>query len=144
MPIIRWLKLANRINIALLSRGLGPATQRVLTVAGRNTGVPRRTPIAIVTLAGERYIIAGYPSAAWVRNVRAAGTATLSRGAQVERVELHEVSVGDRVPVLREFLRTIRGGRSFLTVGAGATDAKLTEAAGEHPVFRLDRDRRRT
>lgn len=133
----RWLKFANRLNIAMLSRGIGPATQRVLTVPGRTSGVPRRTPIAIVTLGDERYIVAGYSKAAWVSNVRAAGKVTLSRGGDVEQVTLRELPVDERTPVLREFLRTIRGGRSFLTVDSRATDAELAEAAGEHPVFRL-------
>jgi deazaflavin-dependent oxidoreductase (nitroreductase family) len=133
----RWLALANRLNIAMLARGVGPATQRVLTVAGRSTGEPRRTPIAIVTLGEQRYIVAGYPKAAWVKNVRAAGRGTITRGRIVEKVELEELPVDQRAPVLREFLRTIRGGRSFLTIGSGATEQQVAEAAREHPVFRL-------
>jgi hypothetical protein len=34
----RWLKYANRINVALLGRGIGPASQRLLSVPGRNNG----------------------------------------------------------------------------------------------------------
>lgn len=133
----RWLKTANRLNIALLSRGIGPATQRILTVPGRSSGLPRRTPIAITTLAGSRYLVAGYDTSDWVKNLRAAGHGTLSRGVSVEEVELVEIPAEERVAVLREFLRTIRGGRSFVTVGANASDAELREAADRHPVFRL-------
>jgi deazaflavin-dependent oxidoreductase (nitroreductase family) len=134
----RWLKLANRLNIAMLSRGIGPSTQRVLTIAGRTTGLPRRTPIAIVELDGARYIVAGYPSADWVKNARAGSRATLSRGGASTTVRLVEVPAAERPPILREFLRAIRGGRSFLTVGAGSTDADVVIAAEEHPVFRLE------
>jgi hypothetical protein len=134
----RWLKLANRLNIAMLSRGIGPPTQRVLTIAGRSTGLPRSTPIATVELGGSRYIVAGYPSSDWVKNARAGGHATLSRGATSSPVTLVELPVSQRVPILREFLRTVRGGRSFLTVGSGSTDAELAAAAAEHPVFRVD------
>jgi deazaflavin-dependent oxidoreductase (nitroreductase family) len=127
----------NRLTIAMLARGVGAAPQRILTVAGRSSGLPRRTPIAIVTLGAQRYIVAGYPKAAWVKNARAAGRGTLSRGKAVEKVNLEEVPVSERAPVLREFFRTIRGGRSFLTIGPSATDAQVADAAREHPVFRL-------
>jgi deazaflavin-dependent oxidoreductase (nitroreductase family) len=134
----RWLKLANRLNIAMLNRGIGPAAQRVLTVPGRSTQLPRRTTIATVELDGARYIVAGYATSDWVKNVRAAGRATLSRGAGSTPVTFIELPVAERVPILREFLRTIRGGRSFLTVGLRATDAELAIAAAEHPVFRVE------
>jgi deazaflavin-dependent oxidoreductase (nitroreductase family) len=134
----RWLKLANRLNIAMLSRGIGPATQRVLTIAGRSTGLPRRTPIATVQLGGALYIVAGYPSSDWVKNAQAGGQATLSRGATRATVTLVELPVSERPPILREFLRTVRGGRSFLTVGSNSTDAEVAAAAVEHPVFRVD------
>jgi deazaflavin-dependent oxidoreductase (nitroreductase family) len=133
----RWLRFANRVNIALLSRGIGPTTQRILTVAGRSSGLPRRTPIAIATLGGTRYIVAGYESADWVKNVRAAGHGTLTRGSAYEEVGLVELAVDERAPILREFLRTIRGGRSFVTASANASDAELRDAAERHPVFRL-------
>jgi len=133
----RWLRVANRLNIAMLRRGIGPETQRVLTIPGRISGLPRRTPIAIVALRGAQYIVAGFPSSDWVKNARAAGHGTLSRGSASTQVELAEIPVEDRLPILREFLRTIRGGRSFLTVGARASDAELAAAAPGHPVFRL-------
>jgi hypothetical protein len=133
----RWLTVANRLNIAMLARGIGPSTQRVLTVPGRTSGLPRRTPIAVVALDGTDYIVAGYPSSDWVKNVRSAGRGTLSRGTVATPVEITELPVDQRVPVLREFLRTIRGGRSFLTVDARATDEELAKAASGHPVFRI-------
>ena len=134
----RWLTAANRLNIAMLNRGLGPTTQRVLTIPGRTTGQPRRTPIAIVEFEGARYIVAGFPSSDWVKNARAAGRGTLSRGSVTKAVTLTELRVEERLPILREFLRTIRGGRSFLTVGAGASNEEFAAAAAEHPVFRID------
>jgi hypothetical protein len=131
------LKVANRLNIALLSRGIGPATQRVLTITGRTSGQPRRTPIALVSVQGVSYIVAGYPSSDWVRNARVAHRGTLSRGSTSTPVQLVEVPIEQRPPVLREFLRTVRGGRSFLTVDARATDDELVAAAPGHPIFRI-------
>jgi F420H(2)-dependent quinone reductase len=133
-----WLKIANRLNIAMLSRGIGPATQRVLTIPGRASGLPRQTPIAVVALGGSNYLVAGYQTSDWVKNARASGKGTLRRGKLNQAVALVEVPLAERLPILREFLRTIRGGRSFLTVGAGATDAEVMAAAAVHPVFRVD------
>jgi hypothetical protein len=133
-----WLKIANRLNIAMLSRGIGPATQRVLTIPGRSTGLPRQTPIAVVALGGSNYLVAGYQTSDWVKNARVAGKGTLRRGKLSESVTLIEVPLDQRLPILREFLRTIRGGRSFLTVGSDATDAEVVAAAAVHPVFRVD------
>jgi deazaflavin-dependent oxidoreductase (nitroreductase family) len=132
-----WLRIANRLNIALLSHGIGPLPQRVLTIPGRKTGLPRRTPIAVVSLGGEEFLVAGYSSSDWVRNARAAGRGMLSRGSVRRAVELEEVPEADRAPILREFRRTVRGGRSFLTISARATNAELVAAAHEHPVFRI-------
>jgi deazaflavin-dependent oxidoreductase (nitroreductase family) len=133
----RWLKVANRVNIAMLTRGIGPATQRVLTIPGRTSGLPRRTPIATVAFQGAVYLVAGYSSSDWVKNARAAGSGTLSRGGHSATVTLVEIPVEQRAPILREFLHTIRGGRSFLTVGSQATDAEMASAANVHPVFRV-------
>jgi deazaflavin-dependent oxidoreductase (nitroreductase family) len=133
-----WLKIANRLNIAMLQRGIGPANQRVLTIPGRTTGLPRTTPIAIVAFVGGLYIVAGYPSSDWVKNARAAGSGTLSRGSTSIAVKLVEIPVTDRGPILQEFLRTVRGGRSFLTVGSRATDAEIAAAANVHPIFRVE------
>lgn len=121
----------------MLTRGIGPPTQRVLTIPGRVSGLPRQTPIAVVTLAGDDYIVAGYPDSDWVKNARATGSGTLARGAVSRSVRLTELPVDQRVPVLRQFLITIRGGRSFLTVGSRASDDELAVAASGHPVFRI-------
>jgi deazaflavin-dependent oxidoreductase (nitroreductase family) len=134
----RWLTAANRLNIAMLNRGVGPTTQRVLTIPGRTSGQPRRTPIAIVEFEDAQYIVAGFPSSDWVKNAHAARRGTLSRGSVTKAVTLTELRVEERPPILREFLRTIRGGRSFLTVDARASDEEFAAVAAQHPVFRID------
>ncbi len=134
----RWLKYANRINVALLGRGIGPASQRLLSVPGRNTGMRRTTPIAVVAIDGERYIVAGYETSDWVKNARIAGWAVIGRGKTNERVTLTEVPPDHSIPVMREFARVVRGGRSFLTVRATGSDAEFAEASSHHRVFRLN------
>ncbi len=134
----RWLRVANRLNIAMLSRGIGPASQRILTIPGRVSGVPRSTPIATVDWQGAVYLVAGFENAQWVKNARAVGHGTLSRGPSTRSVSLFEVPAEDRMPMLREFLRTVRGGRSFVAVPRRPSEQQFREAADRHPVFRVE------
>ena len=120
----RWLALVNPINRMLLARGIGPAPQHLLSIAGRVTGKLRTTPIAVVTVDGQRYVVAGFDGADWVKNARVARRAQLRRGRRIEWVTLHEVADCD--PILTEFARQVRGGQRFLTEGAS------------HPVFRVE------
>ncbi len=133
-----WLKLASRLNVPLLRGGFGPAAQRLLSVPGRRTGLLRTTPIAAVEVDGHRYIVAGWETSDWVRNARTAGWGIVGRGRHSERVQLIEVPVDERLPILREFARHVRGGRAFLTVAADASDDDFAKASANHPIFRLE------
>jgi F420H(2)-dependent quinone reductase len=134
----RWLTLANRLNVSLLRRGIGAGPQRLLSVPGRRTGLLRTTPVALVEVEGHRYIVAGWETSDWVRNARAAGWGIVGRGRQSERVRLTELAINERMPILREFARNVRGGRAFLTVAADASDDDFAKASANHPTFRLD------
>ena len=130
-PPPRWMV---RLNVAFLRRGLRVGSQYLLTVPGRRSGVPRSTPISVVTLDGERYIVSAFSEADWVKNVRAAGTASLRRGSQVEAVGLVELPDVERDPVLRAFLRQVPGGVRFF---ASSEPDAVVAAASRYPVFRV-------
>jgi hypothetical protein len=130
----RW---AIRLNIFMLRLGAPIGTQRVLSIVGRRSGLLRHTPVSVVSLSGERYIVAAVASADWVGNARAAGTGELSRGRTREVVRLVELPVADRPPVLRGFLRQVRGGARFFG-GSPDPEGIAAAAAAEYPVFRLD------
>jgi len=132
----RWLKYVNPINRFLLRCGIGPSPQHLLTIAGRNSGKPRTTPVAVVTFRGERYLVAGYDSSNWVKNARVAGRGELQRGRKIEPVELVEVPTEKRAEILQLFAQKIRGGRAFLSVPPDAPYSAFAEAAPRHPVFR--------
>lgn len=129
-----WLKWVNPINRFLLRRGIGPAPQHLLTIAGRRSGTPRATPIAVVVFEGRRYVVAGFDGSDWVKNARAAARAQLRRGRVVEEVGLAEVPVNERAPILRLFAKTVRGGQSFVADGEPA----------RHPIFELISPRARS
>jgi deazaflavin-dependent oxidoreductase (nitroreductase family) len=129
----RWLALINPVNRFFLARGLGPAPQRLLTVPGRRSGRPRTTPVAVVEVSGQRYLVAGFAVSDWVRNARAAGQGTLRRGRVTETIRLRELPVAERVPILAAFVEQVPGGRSFLS-----SSSDFVEAADQHPVFAID------
>ena len=95
--------------------------------------------MAAIEVEGNRYLVAGWESSDWVRNVRTAGWGIVGRGKHTERVQLTEVPVAERLPILRQFARHVRGGRAFLTVAADASDDDFVKASADHPIFRLDR-----
>ena len=97
----RWLELANPLIVALQRRGVVIGTMRLLSVPGRKSGQLRTTPVSPLTVRGERYIIAGLEGADWVKNARVAGWGILARGRDRERVNLVELPLQERPPVLR-------------------------------------------
>ena len=71
-----------------------------------------------------------------MKNARAATSATLGHGRSVETVRLVELPEAERGPILRAFIRKVRGGRRFFDT----TEADAVVAtAGRYPVFRVDR-----
>ena len=136
-----WLGPASRFNTWLLRRGLSIGTQHVLTVPGRTTGIMRSTPVSLVTVDGDRFVVSG-EGLAWVANARAAGWGVLERRRRAERVTLTELEPTERGPVLRAFWHQVPHGRQFIARFFGLApdaDADAFEAAAPRcPVFRID------
>jgi deazaflavin-dependent oxidoreductase (nitroreductase family) len=124
-----------RLNVAVLRRGLKVGSQHLLSVRGRKSGVERVTPVSLVTVHGNRYIVAAFADADWVKNVRAEGTGSLARGRQRDSVRLVELPVAERGEILRAFLEQVPGGVRFFD--SPAPD-DVVAAADRYPVFRVD------
>ncbi len=138
-----WLKPWNKVFIQLSRLGLsfGGESSVVLTVAGRKTGAPRSTPVTPMTVDGKRYVVAGFPGADWVRNVRAASEVTLTRGCTRVRVRLVELSAEEARPLLRVWPTEVPTGVGFMKRSGLVKDGRPEEfeaLAGTCPVFRFD------
>ena len=129
----------NRLVAGCTRIGLSLWGSRLLEVSGRSSGALRTTPVNVLIVDGERYLVAPRGVTQWVRNVRAARTAGLRLGRRVETVELVEVDDLDKPAILRPYLRrwSWEVGSFFDGVGADSTDEQLLAAAPDHPVFRL-------
>jgi hypothetical protein len=73
--------------------------------AYRNTGVWHSTPVSLLSVEGQRYLVSARGETQWVRNIRVSRTARITRGRESETVHVEEVANQDRPPVLRAYLR---------------------------------------
>ena len=96
-----WLPVLNRVIVGLQRVGFVVGSMHVLAVPGRRSGVMRSTQVSMMTVDGERYIVAGLDDADWVLNDRAAGRGVLQRGRTDEQVSLMELPVEEKRDVLR-------------------------------------------
>ncbi|OBF04743.1 deazaflavin-dependent nitroreductase [Mycobacterium sp. ACS4054] len=138
-----WLKPANKVFIQMSRLGMsfGGESPVVLTVKGRKSGAPRSTPVTPMTVDGHQYVVAGFPGADWVANVRAAGEATIARGRHVQRVRMAELSVDDARPILRLFPTEVPTGVGFMKRAGLVTEGRPEEfeaLAGRCAVFRFE------
>jgi deazaflavin-dependent oxidoreductase (nitroreductase family) len=114
----------------------GPRTH-LLTVPGRVSGKPWSTPVSIVRMGDERWLVAPYGDRNWVKNARAAGRVELRRGRRRERLGVEELAPAEAVPVLREYYRLGRVTRPFFAVTLDSSAEQWLADAPRHPVFRL-------
>ncbi len=130
-------RLINALFRAMTSLGVGASYRHMLTVPGRTTGRLYSTPVDVITVDGERWLVAGYGPASWVRNVRAAGEATVSRGRHSQRFQVKEAGATDAVPVLRKYISEIRVTRPYFDATQDSPDEDVAAELPRHPVFRL-------
>ena len=138
-----FARMGNVMTTALLRAGFklvgfGNYPMYLLTVNGRKSGQPRTISIAIIERNGKRYLGAPFGVVAWVRNLRAAGAATLTRGRRAETVSATELPPSEAALVLRE---EVKGGNPFSSYFGVTAESSLEEferAAASHPLFLLE------
>jgi deazaflavin-dependent oxidoreductase (nitroreductase family) len=127
--------------VAVLTRlGLSVLGSRVLEVRGRKTGQARQVPVNLLSLEGDRYLVAPRGETEWVRNVRADdGRLALLLGRKRDQLRAVELDDSEKVPVLRAYLKRWKAevGVFFDGVGPDSSDEELAAIAPRHPVFRL-------
>jgi deazaflavin-dependent oxidoreductase (nitroreductase family) len=129
----------NEIVAALTRAGISIWGSRVLGVRGRKSGEMRTTPVNLLTVDGERYLVAPRGVTQWVRNIRAAGEAELRVGRRVEPVRVAELADDEKPDLLRAYLKRwkFEVGVFFDGVDASASDETLRRIAPGYPVFRV-------
>jgi deazaflavin-dependent oxidoreductase (nitroreductase family) len=132
------VRTGNALVTALLRAGVKLGSMSLLTVRGRKSGQPRTTPVAVIERDGERWLVAPFGDVNWVRNLRAAGEATLKRGRRAETVTARELSTEEAAVILK---RSLDGAPAFLRqyfdVSPASPLADFVREAPQHPVFRV-------
>jgi deazaflavin-dependent oxidoreductase (nitroreductase family) len=132
-------KLFNSTVAGLTRLGVSVWGSRVLRVRGRKSGQWRSNPVNVLTVDGERYLVAPRGETEWVRNFRVSHQGELVLGRKVEQFGAEELGDEDKVEILRAYLRRwkFEVGRFFDGVSADSPDPELRRIAPEHPVFRI-------
>lgn len=127
-------------GVAWLARhGVSVMGTRLLSVRGRKSGELRSTPVNLMHVDGERYLVAPRGHTQWVRNLRAAGEGQLTLGRRTETFHAIELSDEDKPPLLRTYLEkwAWEVGRFFEGVDKNSPDEVIRGIAPGFPVFRL-------
>jgi hypothetical protein len=81
--------------------------------------------------------VAPYGDVGWVRNARAAGQVTLSRGGRSETLPIRELPPAEAAPVLQRYVTRVPITRPYFDVRLDSPLAAFVQEAPRHPVFRL-------
>jgi deazaflavin-dependent oxidoreductase (nitroreductase family) len=73
-------RAVNAVVTPLVKLGVTPRNTVLLTTTGRKSGQPRTTPVSLVDLEDERWLVSSYGDVGWVHNVRALPRVVLRRG----------------------------------------------------------------
>ena len=125
----------------LLAAGVPLGFNGLITIRGRKSGLPRTTPVAIIAVAGRRWVWAPWGEVHWVRNLRAAGRATITLRGRKEEVRrpswTRRSGSGSFATSSVPLARSIPFGVSFIRIVDGVDVRRPVEAAEGRRVFEL-------
>jgi deazaflavin-dependent oxidoreductase (nitroreductase family) len=135
------VRLFSPILKFLLVAGMPMGFNGLVTIRGRKSGLPRTTALAIIAVGGRRWVWAPWGEVQWVRNLRAAGRATISVRGRNEEVSATELDPAERVGYFRDVLaplaRSIPFGIQFFRLVDGVDLSDPVAAAEGRRVFEL-------
>ena len=139
---MKYARFYNPIVSFLLRLGMPIGPQALLTVRGRNSGLPRTTPVALNPHEAGWLLVSVYGPVDWVKNLRAAGEAVVTKRRRTFQVTSQELPVEQAGPIVRDLLaslspivRPVIG--AYFTTDPSAPIEAWQEEARKHPVFIL-------
>ena len=131
-------RMLNRLVTLYVKMGLPPRKYHLLTVRGRISGRMLTTPVSVMETRGQRWLVCPYGERQWVKNARAAGEVSLSRGRRTEDVRVEE----ERDPVksaevIKRYIRQEPITRRFFNVTPDSPMEDFVREAPRHAVFRI-------
>jgi len=142
-----WYLRGQGLGVWMTSHGLAPRGAVTLEVAGRRSGLPRRTPVLLTRVEGKEYLVSLAGESEWARNVRAAeGRAVLRRRGD-RPVRLVELPPEERPPVLAAYINregkagaraAARTAEYYFGLSPDPAPEQIAAIAGFYPVFRVE------
>jgi deazaflavin-dependent oxidoreductase (nitroreductase family) len=136
-----WVAAVNPIAKVLLAARVPMGFNGLITIRGRKSGLARTTPLAIITVSGRRWVWSPWGDVQWVRNLRAAGRATVTVRGRAEEVTATELDPTQRIDFFHDVLgpvaRGMRFGVPFIRLLDGVDLNDPVGAANGRPVFEL-------
>lgn len=127
----------NTLVAGAIRLGIGLPHTYLLTTRGRKTGKAYTTPVALIEQGGERWLVAPYGEVNWVRNARAAGAVTLTRGSHTEILHIEPVAAADSGWILKAYVHQQPITRPYFAAPPDAPPEAFASEAANHPVFHL-------
>lgn len=115
-----------------------------LEVTGRRSGKVIRLSVTQVRLGGKRYLVSLGGESQWVQNVRAAGGAAVMVSGGRQLIELVEVPIHERAPILLAYVNQrafthsgAQSARHFFGFQTKPVLADMHNVAHKYPVFEI-------
>jgi len=127
-----WMQrhVGNRLSVLFR-----PSMIAKLSVRGRRSGQWHTTPVAMLDHDGQRYLVSYRGASDWARNLEASHAARLTQRGRVEDIEVVDVPVGERRPLLAAY-----ADRYGKMPTVGSVLRALPEPV-DHPTFRITSSR---
>lgn len=109
-----------------------------LLVTGRKSGKIYAVAVTVLTLEGQKYLVAPRGETQWVRNARAAGEVVLEKGDNKKRYAVEEISGPNKNLVLAAYLNQYhKAVQRYFPLEAGSAPEQFDSIAHAFPVFLL-------
>ena len=130
----------NKAVAGLTGLGISIMGSRILAVRGRKSGEWRTTPVNLLIIDGQRYLVAPRGHTQWVRNMRVARGGELRLGRRAEPFTATELTDDEKPAILRAYLKRWKAevGVFFGGVGPDSSEDELRRIAPDHPVFKVN------
>jgi deazaflavin-dependent oxidoreductase (nitroreductase family) len=138
MTVGLWI--ASTIIGTLLRLGLPVGPSALLSVRGRKSGKIYTIPIALVENSSTSFLVAAFGEVNWVRNLRVADQAQLTRRRRTEDIRVVELETREAAPILKQFFKESQNVsfiKPYFHVTTKSSLADFELEALHHPVFRI-------
>ena len=131
-------RVFNRLFGFLVGHGIGFRHNYLLQVRGRKSGRIYSTPVDLLEIDGQRYLVAPRGRTQWVRNAEAAGEIMLKRGSVTQKFRLRSLTDQEKPEILKAYLdRFKREVQRYFPVYAGSPPEAFHSLVQNYPAFEL-------